>query len=42
MGSTGSLDFVRWLEEGANAGDGIKGPLFVVAALLVGLSGRFS
>jgi len=39
MGSvnSGSTDIMRWLQEGAGAGDPIRGPLYVVAFVVGGL-----
>ncbi|MFC7448511.1 hypothetical protein [Rhodococcus daqingensis] len=41
MGS-GSIEIVKWLEDGAMAGDPIMGPLSVVAFGMVGLYNRLS
>ncbi|WP_260684109.1 hypothetical protein [Rhodococcus sp. KBS0724] len=33
----GSIDVLNWLHEGASAGDPIRGPLYVVAFIAIGL-----
>ncbi|MEE2032271.1 hypothetical protein [Rhodococcus chondri] len=33
----GSIEIMNWLQEGASAGDPIRGPLYVAAFVLIGL-----
>ncbi|MCR8693111.1 hypothetical protein ACPCXD_11600 [Rhodococcus sp. AB351] len=33
----GSIEIINWLQEGAEAGDPIRGPLYVAAFVLTGL-----
>ncbi|MFI5720572.1 hypothetical protein [Nocardia sp. NPDC051750] len=35
----GSIDILYWLQEGAAAGDPIRGPLYVVVFIAIGLVG---
>ncbi|WP_254893659.1 hypothetical protein [Nocardia donostiensis] len=35
----GSIEIMQWLQEGASVGDPIRGPLYVVAFLAIGLIG---
>nr|WP_283164170.1 hypothetical protein [Rhodococcus sp. 06-621-2] len=34
----GSADILTWLQEGASAGDPIRGPLYVATFLVLGLA----